>query len=120
MKIKYLLLLFFVAFKLPAFAQNKIVKYCEVVTSERGFSAGNIVVTFSIGKIDSLFSPKDPNIKSQLQKLTTFKTASDILNYMSSIGWSFINVTSIATSGSNRYYFKREFDSSELNATKTQ
>lgn len=117
MKNKYLLLLVFLFTSISSFAQNRNIKYCEVVTYERGFSANHLVIEISLGQVDSLFSLKDDKLKAQLLKVNNLKTASDVLNYMSSLGWSFIAVTSISTGGTNRYYFKKEFDPSEL-ATK--
>ncbi len=118
MKKKWLILFTSVYFSTYSFAQNKITKYCEVVTFEKGFSAGNIVTTISTGKVDSLFLPKDASLKSQLQKVTSFKNAPDVLNYMGLLGWSLVSTTSISTSGTNRFYFKKEFDPSELLTTK--
>lgn len=113
MKTKLLLLLFLLAFKLPAFAQNKVVKYCEVTSVETGLSPNNhnaktIIV---MGSIDSLFSFKNPDIKIQLQKVNSIRNRTDLLNYMSYIGWTLIHVQS------DQFYFKKEFDPLELATT---
>ena len=110
MKTKLLLLLFLIAFKLPAFAQNKVVKYCEVIGyNGETFNREKSKFLLSIGIVDSLFSSKDTNLKVQLQKVNSLKTSSDVLNYMSSIGWTLVTI-----SVGDRFYFKKEFDPSEL------
>lgn len=113
MKTKLLLLLFLFAFKLPTFAQQKVVKYCEVFVGGSGIK---ITATIYMGKVDSLFSPKDPNIIVQLQKVNTLKTKADVLNYMSYLGWSLVTVTQHEFF--YFFYFKREFDPSELTTSK--
>ncbi len=96
-----------------SFAQNKINKYCEIKTFQRG--VGNkIGVMISIGEIDSLFSFKDSTVKTSLQKVETLKTVSDVLNYMASLGWTLISSTAIHLSGTKNFYFKKEFDYSDL------
>lgn len=113
MKTKLLLLLFLFAFKLTTFAQNKVIKYCEVLIYRNGFNTiGKVKI--STGKVDSLFSIKDNNLKIELQKVDILKTVPDVLNYMSSIGWSLVT---LATTGDYTLYFKREFDPSELSTT---
>jgi hypothetical protein len=61
--------------------------------------------------MDSLIAFKDAAIKPNLEKVTILKTEADILNYMSSLGWSLIQFTGL----NNKYFiFKREFEKSEL------
>jgi len=114
MKTKYLLFLMLLTFKLPAFAQNKIVEYCEVNCETKAFSHNNemIIVKLVIGKVDSLFSFKDSKFKLQLQKVTSFDNRPDVLNYMTLIGCSLVS-----TANDQRFYFKKEFDLSELATT---
>lgn len=116
MKTKLLLLLLLSAFKLTTFAQNKVVKYCVVQAEPKAFSRDWEIVTvkLSMGKVDSLFNFKTPNMKNQLQKVTSFDNRPDVLNYMSSIGWSLVTI-----SAGDRFYFKKEFDPSELSSTTT-
>ncbi|HEY5464575.1 MAG TPA: hypothetical protein VIJ95_15035 [Hanamia sp.] len=78
----------FVPFLLLSFTsqilgQNKITKYCEIVVST-GINGHRIHISLSSSKVDSLFNFKDPTVKINLNKVTTFKTIPDVINYMSS------------------------------------
>ncbi len=94
-------------------AQDKIVKYCEIDIQEVGLSGGKFRVELFIGKVDSLFSPQNINVKNDMQKVKSLSTAPDVLNYMSSLGWSLVTVTGIT--GRKYLYFKKEFKLSDLN-----
>ncbi len=119
MKTKLLLLLFLSAFKLTTFAQNKVVKYCEVEIF--GYNSENLKTKITIGKVDSLFSIRNSNLADQFQKVNSLKTVPDVLNYMALIGWSLFGNTASGSRAEDKFfYFKKEFDPSELNSTKTQ
>ena len=96
-----------------ATAQNKITKYCEIVTNVGAKDKARI--KFTQGEADSLFSFKDSTIKNSLIRVSNFKTVPDALNYMSSLGWTLITATMGLWNGTNiRFYFKKEFDPSEI------
>jgi hypothetical protein len=92
-------------------AQSKVFKYCEITATEG--LRGNASTYIIQGKIDSLFSFKDSTVKSNLEKVNTFRTLPDALNYMASLGW--VLVTGIVGPGRGiDFFFKREFNKSEL------
>jgi len=121
MKNKYLLLFVFLLTGICSFAQNKITKYCEVVTGYSGGFSSRFIVEIDLGKVDSLFLLKDNQIKVQLQKVKTLKTNTDVLNYMSSLHWFLVVIVANGQlKGDMHFYFKKEFDPSELLTTKDQ
>ena len=77
-----------------------------------GFSQ-KIKLSFSGGSIDSLFSFKDSTIISNLAKVKEMATIPDVLNYMSSLGWTPVNMVSGGL-GLYTVIFRRTFDMSEL------
>jgi predicted PurR-regulated permease PerM len=96
-----------------ATAQNKITRYCEIVTNVGSKDKAHI--KFTQGEVDSLFSFKDGTIKNNLNKVSSLKSISDLLNYMSSLGWTLVTATMALWDGTNiRFYFKKEFDPSEI------
>ncbi len=95
------------------FSQKKVDKYCEIMTYEKGFGQ-KLRIILSLGEVDSLFSFTDPSIKTTLQKVTSLKTVPDVLNYMSLLGWKLVNSTAISVSGTKNFYFKKEFEDSDL------
>ncbi len=95
-------------------AQQRVLKYCEVTTHVGTFSTSKIKVELIMGNVDSLFSFKDSSVKESLMKVVTMPTAPDILNYMSSLGWSLAAVNTIPLSEYTFYYFSREFSENEL------
>ena len=97
-----------------SYEQTKVAKYCEVTTFVGGF-AGKLHVELITGKVDSLLLLEDAATKSQLQKVTTMKTAPDILNYMSTMGWLLVSVTTISPYKKTNYYFVKEFATTNVN-----
>lgn len=93
-------------------AQNKITRYCEIESDRIGRQEH---LRLSKNKVDSLFSFRDSTIKNNLDKVSTFKTVPDALNYMSSLGWRLITATMANWQTTEiRFYFKKEFDPSEI------
>jgi len=90
-----------------SFAQQKVDKYCVVVMNYHGFKARP---TFFAGNVDSLFSFKDSTIINNLVRVKELKSVPDVLNYMSSIGWTLVGTPT----GWGYIYFRRSFDLSEL------
>ena len=68
---------------------------------------------FALGKVDSLFSFKNIFTKENLNKVISFRTVPDALNYMASLGWT-LTTSTVDHSYLQKFYFKREFDRSEL------
>lgn len=65
------------------FAQNKIDKFCQVTVVKH-------IAKKSFGENKSLFSPKDSTILQKLNYVNSLTTETDVLNYMSILGWEFI------------------------------
>jgi hypothetical protein len=96
-----------------SFAQNKIEKFCQVSTHYKGGFTTKRVASISFGEQANLFSFKHSTIVTALQKVNDLTTDTDVLNYMASIGWQFVNIIGVANGWEN-LYFKKEFDKSEL------
>ena len=101
------------------FAQNKVERYCQVQIVPKRFSIETETVSISFGKEETLFSFKDTSVISNLKKVNALKTPTDVLNFMSNLGWSIISIIPFGEyTLSERMYFKKEFDLSELTGTK--
>lgn len=103
-------------FNSSSFAQVKIEKFCEVSIKLRNGFSNKIRATISFGQEeDSLLMFKDSLILNKLKKVNEFKTTPDILNYMSTLGWKFVSVIHLQQYVADEtFYFKKEFDLSEL------
>lgn len=112
MKKKYFLLFILLGIVLTSFGQIKIVKYCEIMATEGLRDKAGIYINY--GNTDSLFSFKDSTIKSNMKKVEAFRTVPDALNYMASLGWTLVTTANAGTAGSLRFFFKKEFEKSEL------
>lgn len=96
-------------------AQNKVDKYCQVLVTNKGFVKNlKQIMKISFGDDKGLFSFKDSIVMQQLRTVDHFTSATDVLNYMSRIGWTLVNVHYPVTYGTEILYFKKAFDSSEL------
>ncbi len=113
MKCLVLLHLFLLLFLSFVFAQKKVDRYCYVNIDIKGLSSRQNVY-FYFGNIDSLFSFKDSNELIKLKMVTKLTEAADVLNYMSNLGWKLVSLTSHSINDPTLFYFKKEFDSSEL------
>jgi len=93
-------------------AQTKVDKFCQVYMQPKGTFLARYQAVLSIGEHAEFMSFKDTSIIAALQKVNTLTTEPDVLNYMASIGWTFV---SFSWKGTSQYiYFKKEFDKSEL------
>lgn len=87
-------------------AQSKIEKYCDVEISRK--------IKISFGSA-ATFSPKDTLVIQKLRQVTQLKTESDVLNYMTALGWVLVNIHSAGLyTATEVIYFKKEFDSAEF------
>ncbi len=117
MKRSIWLFLFLFIFSSFVFAQTKIDKYCDIIVGEKGALAKNktTLIILSYGNNDSLFSLKDSSEISKLKAVNSLTSAADVLNYMSLLGWKIIAVIPYpGLFNGARFYFKKEFDNSEL------
>jgi len=108
--------LFMLIFCLKTSGQNKVDKYCSVQISNIKVMSVKTRATINFGDYESLFSFKDTTVIAKLQIVNSFTNSVDVLNYMSSIGWTVVPLTSVKYFGGDieRLYFKKTFDSSEL------
>ncbi len=96
-------------------AQTKIEKFCQVIIEPRNGFTVKTKAVISFGESDSLFLFKDSLVLVQLRKVNELKTSTDVLNYMSSIGWTLVSVIPFGTSTAmEHFYFKRAFDISNV------
>jgi hypothetical protein len=107
--------IFLLTFCSFTFAQTKIDRFCEVsIVPQNGFR-GKTLSKISFGELDSLFFFKDNSIITNLEKVNSLKTSTDVLNYMSNLGWTLVNVIPFGPyTSSERLYFKKTFDLSDL------
>lgn len=98
------------------FAQNKVTRYCQILTVIQNIKYAKIKVQVSAGMEDAYISYKDSTIIQQLNKANELRTASDLLNYMSTIGWEIVSIIPQPGVGYGwrDYYFKKEFNKSDF------
>lgn len=102
------------------FAQSIVTRYCEVITVVKTPTNNKpledkISISISLGN-DDYFQFKDSAILSKLNKVTDLKTSSDMLNYMTKMGWYLVNINT-AWNARRSFFFKKEFDKSDFQYT---
>ena len=108
------IILFFAAlffFFSVSFAQAKIDKFCEVTVSPNRFTK------ISFGNNKWLFNPKDTSIFEKLRYVNSLTNATDVLNYMSKIGWSLVSIhfgPFARYIDDEKLYFSKAFDVSDF------
>lgn len=98
-----------------SFAQIKIDRFCQVAIDPKNGMTTKTVATISFGLVDSLFFFKDSSIIINLRKVNELRSSTDVLNYMSNLGWTLVSV--IPFGGftiHERFYFKKEFETTDL------
>lgn len=69
----------------------------------------------SFGLKKELFAPKDTTILQKLNYVNQLTTEADVLNYMTGLGWKLVDIHAGGLyTATEIIYFKKEFDSSEL------
>lgn len=92
MKIKLLIpFLFWIAFTNQSKAQNKIERFCRIIVTEKKQIVQNIDIDY--GENPRLINFKDTTIISDLKKVKLYSNSIDVLNYMNSLGWVYIDET---------------------------
>jgi len=90
-----------------ASAQTKIDKYCQVEVNRK--------VHISVGNNKQLLALKDTSEYEKLQLVNKLTSATDVLNYMSKMGWTVVNIHSGGLyTGTELLYFKKQYDVSEF------
>ena len=100
-------------------AQQKVERFCEVTLSPKNGFTTKQTASISFGEVDSLFYFRDSSVLANLQKVNSMKTATDVLNYMSNLGWTLVSVIPFGIYTSHeRLYFRKSFDESELGSNR--
>ncbi|MGN6619243.1 MAG: hypothetical protein ACTHJ5_18855 [Ilyomonas sp.] len=116
-------LIFTILFILPFLTEaqtdtSKVEQYCEVVATGKLFSR-KVSIEISFGDFQSIW--KDNRLRTEEGRLRNFNNIVDALNYMGRIGWKLVNAFPINEGSGNsvyHFYFKKEFDKSELDINK--
>ncbi len=113
--LKISLALLFIFLTYTAHSQQFIEKYCSVTIKYN--NKGNELL-LDTGKVADLFSFRIKKITTDLKRVKECSTIIDLLNYMSSIGWSVINPNPSRPNDytlTDTFYFKRLFKKEDLN-----
>jgi hypothetical protein len=116
------LLLAFLMIPSLTFAQDKIEQYCELIAQGK-FMSTKVTIDVDYGEERKVFAFKDTRIKDELGKAKAFNSVVAALNYMGTIGWKFVDAYPITEGAGGKvlhFFFKREFDKSELDAVTTK
>jgi hypothetical protein len=113
MKLTFVLCMACLAFLSPAVAQTKITRYCVVIARPGAVVTSKLKVILRPFNHPELFNVKDSTILTQLKSVNDLDSEPDVLNYMASIDWTFVNVIG-AAGGWQTFFFKREFDPLEF------
>jgi hypothetical protein len=88
-------------------AQNKVEKYCQVEVNRK--------VRISVGNYKELFALKDTSEYEKLRFVSKLTSAADVLNYMSKLGWTVVNIYAAGLyTATEILYFKKEYNIAEL------
>ena len=98
---------------IPSLGQDKAQRYCVVEITPKYYSP---FVSARILPWEGmeLFSLKDSSGINNLNLITKYRTVPDALNYMASMGWSLVTIGLPYRGRGHWYYFRKEFDRSEL------
>lgn len=88
------------------------VKHCLLMATGKMFS-NKVDITIDYGQDSTFF--EDTKIRDKNGKVINFNSVMDALNYMSSIGWKFIDAYAITVSGQNVYHYLMESKESNDN-----
>ena len=69
--------------------------YCMIVASGNQINS-NVKLSVDFGQRSKIFLVKEKGIKEEAEKVTTFNSIIDALNYMSSQGWYFVNAYTLS------------------------
>ena len=97
-----------------AFGQ-KLERYCEVVATGKAFS-NKVTIQVDYGEERGFL--KDIKVRDEEGAAVKFNTLVDALNYMGTQNWHLVNAFPILNPGSGlsvlHFFFKKEYDASEL------
>ena len=116
--IKHILSSFFLSIAIIAAsnAQQKVDKYVQVIVRNKNGLSDKRVAVLNLGDYKKLIALKDTSIFEKLRLVNNLTTETDVLNYMTILGWTLVDIHSGSLYTANEIiYFKKQFDSSELN-----
>lgn len=114
-KILLFIIIHVLFFASSSFAQTKIDRFCEVSLDQKNQYTSRLVAIISFGQVDSLFFFKDNSVIEKLKRVNSITTSTDVLNYMSNLGWTLVSVIPFGyATFHERFYFKKEFLATEL------
>lgn len=111
-KIVLMTLLLSGCFVLNCLGQQKITRYC-LITPHNSSSEKKFHVDIDLGTVATFPALKDSVLFKKLHaSLDHMRSDADMLNYMTSIGWTLDRIVNMAFPYVNYqvYYFKKEFD----------
>jgi len=97
----------------PVFSQQKVDQFCQVLITQKMLST-KVNISVDFGERRQFL--EDTRMRDQADKLKSFNSTVDALNYMGKQGWKLVFVAPRTGSDVSSYYytFKKEFDASEL------
>lgn len=96
-------------------AQDKAEKYCQVIIAPKSGFTTKRIAKISFGNKKELFVLKDSIVMEQLNKVNNLTSEVDVLNYMSELGWTPIDIhASGLYTVQEVIYFKKRSDSPEF------
>ncbi len=114
MKRTFLFLTLFLTLTFASFGQTKIDKFIFLKSNEVRYGSNSVTLKIDIGNNDSLFSFKDNSIIQNLKKVEKTTSLIDAFNYLSSLGWTYIEELKPTFQNEYLFCFKKTFDSSEV------
>lgn len=111
---KAVFICFFTCLLFSVSAQS-VEKYLEVSITPKWKRGMRVNIYF--GEDSTLFAPKDKTIKEKIMLAEKYHSTIDVLNYLSSLGWSLVSAFPSLQGGDTvgyLYYLKKKFDRSEM------
>jgi hypothetical protein len=111
-KFFWVVLLSLTATTFNCFGQKKIIRYC-IITPVRSHSPDKFHIEIDLGTPETFPALRDSNYVKKIHFVDHMQSDADILNYMSSLGWTLDHVSNAVLTGYRNlqtYYLKKEFD----------
>jgi hypothetical protein len=102
---KNLLIMALLMCSLHSFAQKdsvKVEQFCQIIAVPRLLS-NKVTINIDFGEEKKFWS--DTRLKTWTDKVRTFNTIIDAMNYMGKAGWSFINAYPVRTNDTEIFHF---------------
>lgn len=86
----------------PRDSLNYPIKYCLILATGK-FLSNEVDIRIDYGQNGSIF--EDTRIRDKNGKPINFNSVMDALNYMSNLGWEFVDAYAISTGNQNVYHY---------------